>query len=106
MPKLVRMYLINVATGFGIAAMFLAAMLWTDVAGLGRLVTQSPQGWIAGLMIFMGSGTLFAGVQFAIRIMAMAEDEPRGPRGGLRQQLVPIPVRRDEQRRPVARRPL
>ncbi|RRH75131.1 hypothetical protein [Falsigemmobacter faecalis] len=104
MPKLVRMYLINVATGFGIAAMFLVGMLWADVAGLGRLVMESPQGWIAALMIFMGAGTLFAGVQFALRVMAMAEEAPRGPRGGLRQQLVPIPVRRDEQRGPAARR--
>ena len=93
MPRLVKMYLVNVAIGFGIAALFMAILLGFDVAGLGHLVMETQQGWIAGLMLFMASGTLFAGVQFALRIMALAEGDDNGPRGGLRQHaLVPVPV--------------
>jgi hypothetical protein len=47
-------------------------------------------------MLFMFNGLVFAGVQFAITIMHMAEDET--PRGGGRRdpvltELVPMPVR-------------
>jgi hypothetical protein len=40
----------------------------------------------------MFNGVFFGGVQFAIAVMRMAEDD-HTPRGGLRQHLVPIPVR-------------
>lgn len=92
MPKLIRLYVTNVAIGFGIAGIFLVALLGLDVAGLRHLVLQTEMGWLAGLMIYMFSGTLFAGVQFGIAVMAMAEREP--PRGGgLRQHGAPVPVR-------------
>lgn len=94
MPRLVKMYLVNVAVGFGIAGLFMAILLGFDVAGIGRLVMETQQGWIAGLMLFMASGTLFAGVQFALRVMALAESDDHTPRGGLRQHaMVPVPVR-------------
>lgn len=91
-PKLVRLYIVNVAIGFAIAAAFLVALLVLDVAGLRHLILGTDAGWLAALMIFVFSGTVFAGVQFAIAVMGMAgSDEP--PRGGLRQHLVPVPVR-------------
>jgi hypothetical protein len=36
---------------------------------------------------------VFAGVQFAIAVMRMAEEDDTPPRGGLRQHLTPAPVR-------------
>lgn len=91
MPKLVRLYITHVAIGFAISAAFLAVLLVLDVVGLRHLILGSSSGWLAGLMIFMFSGSIFAGVQFGIAVMRMAEsDEP--PRGGLRQHVGPVAV--------------
>lgn len=91
MPKLVRLYIVNVAIGFGLSAVFLGALLGLDIGGLRHLILGTQMGWLAGLMIFMFSGSIFAGVQFGIAVMGMAErEEP--PRGGLRQHAVPVPV--------------
>ena len=83
MPKLVRLYIISVAIGFAISAAFVAGLVALDVAGLRHLILETEMGWLAGLMMFMFNGIVFAGVQFAIRIMSMAEREG-GPRGGNR----------------------
>ncbi|WP_028028916.1 hypothetical protein [Gemmobacter nectariphilus] len=91
MPKLVRLYITNVAIGFGLSAVFLGALLGFDIAGLRHLILDSQMGWLAGLMIFMFSGTIFAGVQFGIAVMSMAERDDT-PRGGLRQHVAPVPV--------------
>ncbi len=105
MPGLVRLYIRSVAIGFALAALFEGAMIWQDVAGLGHLILGSPKGWIAALMILAFFGTMFSGVQFAIRIMMMAGGEP--PRGGLRQHRHiapalsrPAPVPATADRRP------
>lgn len=93
MPKLIRLYITHVAIGFGISATFLGVLLAFDVVGLRHLVLETPSGWLAGVMIFMFSGSIFAGVQFGIAVMRMAaSNEP--PHGGLRQHvgLVPAPV--------------
>lgn len=92
MPALVRLYIQNVITGFALSAVFVGALLWLDVAHLWHLISTSPQGWIAALMLFVFNGIVFAGVQFAIVIMRM---EDRGTGGGGRKAPVPadIPVR-------------
>ena len=90
MPKLIKLYIVHVAIGFGIAAAFLALLLLLDIGGLRHLILDTPMGWLAGLMIFMFSGNVFAGVQFAIAVMRMADPDD-GPRGGLRDRL-PAPT--------------
>ena len=37
MPELVKMYIRNVAIGFGVAAIFVALLLWFDLRGAGAL---------------------------------------------------------------------
>lgn len=92
MTKLVRLYLINIALGFALAAVFVAILLWFDVAGLRGLVTGTKGGMIAVFMLVFFNGLVFSGVQFAIRIMMMAEDD--APGGGLRDpQSIADPVR-------------
>ena len=94
MPKLIRLYIVNVAIGFGLSAAFLALLITFDVAGLGRLILGSDMGLVAALMIFLFQGVVFAGVQFAIAVVRMAEDgDDSGPRGGLRQHSDLVPVR-------------
>ncbi len=92
MPKLIRLYILSVAIGFTLSALFVGIIIWQDVAGLGRLILASGAGWIAALMMLMFFGVLFSGVQFAIRIMMMAGGDD-GPRGGLRQHVLPTPAR-------------
>lgn len=103
MPKLVRLYIQSVALGFGLAAVFVGLLLWLDVAGLGRLVHEAPMGWVAVLMIFVFHGLVFAGVQFAIAVMRLADADDT-PRGGNRARVTgrpPTVALAASRRRPV-----
>lgn len=88
MPKLIALYIRSVAIGFGLSAVFLGLMLWQDVAGLRHLIFGSDMGLVAATMVFVFQGIIFAGVQFGIAIMMLADpDAP--PMGGLRDRLMP-----------------
>lgn len=93
MPKLVRMYIINVLIGFAISAVFVGGLIWLDVAGLGALIQRSDEAVLAVVMMWVMNGIVFAGVQFAWAVMNMAE-KPKGPRGGtpVSAQMRPVPV--------------
>lgn len=104
MPRLVRLYIVNVAIGFAVSALFLAAMIWLNIANLGHLVLETPSGWIGGLMMFVSNGVIFAGAQFGIAVMRQADSDD-GPRGGSKvPALVPVPVRAEAPKGPLTRR--
>lgn len=95
MPKLVALYIRSVAIGFGLSAGFLGLLMGLDVAGLRGLVLGGGMGWVAGAMLFVSNGIIFAGVQFGIAVMKLAEP-PEGPKGGSRAPVVfhkPAPVK-------------
>lgn len=100
MPKLIRLYIVNVAIGFGIAVAFVAGLLALDVANLRHLVLDTEMGWLAGAMMVMFNGVVFAGVQFGIAVMRMA-DPVDGPTGGTRARV----VRLEPARVPVVAKP-
>lgn len=81
MPKLIKLYIVNVAYGFGLSVVFLGLLLWQDVAGLQQLIFGSDMGWVAAFMMIVMNGVVFAGVQFAIAVMRLAEDPEEPPRG-------------------------
>jgi hypothetical protein len=89
MPELVRLYIRHVLIGFGISAAFCVMIVWLNVAGLQHLVLKTDMGWIAALMLFVSNGVVFAGVQFAIAVMMLAQDED-GPRGGRRDRVAKV----------------
>lgn len=92
MPQLIRLYIANVAFGFGVSAAFVGALVALDVGGIGHLVMTSDMGAVAALMLWVFNGVIFASVQFALAVMGLAEDDG-APRGGLREPaLIPIPV--------------
>mgnify|MGYP003609205371 FL=1 len=101
MPELVRLYIRNIIFGAGLSAAFVGLLLGFDVAHLRHLILSSDIGYIAVIILFIANTVVFAGVQFAITIMRMAEDETP-PGGGKRDaipagldaavQLAPIPV--------------
>ena len=95
--KLVSLYIRSCIVGFLAAVAFVGLIVWQDVAGIGHLVMSSPEGWLALVMLTVFNGIVFSGVQFGIRIMAMAEPEDKGPRGGKRDAIsaldpIAIPV--------------
>jgi TRAP-type C4-dicarboxylate transport system permease small subunit len=94
MPALVRLYIQSVALGFAIAAAFTGGLLWFDVAGIGHLVIGSDIGWVAAAMLVVFNGIVFSAVQFAFRIMGMAEHDegPHGGHGAREPVLIPVPV--------------
>lgn len=101
MPKLIRLYITHVAIGFGIAAAFVGMLLWFNVANLWHLVTHSDKGLLAVVILWFANGIVFAGVQFAIAVMRLKDDDDDGPRGGHRQPMMrrdyaTIPARADE----------
>ena len=97
MPRLVRMYITQVLIGFVISAAFVGVLLWFNVMNLWHLVTHSADGILAVILLWVFNGIVFAGVQFAISIMRLKDDDDDEPRGGHRQrimqrepQLIPI----------------
>ncbi|WP_090059018.1 hypothetical protein [Celeribacter neptunius] len=102
MPKLVKLYITQVLIGFAIAAAFVGALMYFNVANLWHLVTHNEAGIIAVIILWFANGIVFSGVQFAITIMRMAgaDDEDQG---GKRDEipmtaLEPIPVKVAERR--------
>ncbi|MBU2981858.1 hypothetical protein KO498_08525 [Lentibacter algarum] len=98
MPKLIKLYIVNVAIGFGVAAVFVGLLLWFNIGNLQHLISTSDKGWIALLALWIANGVIFAGVQFAIAVMGMKDDDDDEPRGGTRSHVhvhlaEPIPVR-------------
>lgn len=81
MPRLVKLYIKNVIIGFAIAAGFVAMLLWFNVMNLWGLISQSSDGALAVFLLWFMNGIVFAGVQFAWVIMAMAQQD-KPPRGG------------------------
>lgn len=96
MPELVRLYIRNILLGAVLAVVFTTLLIALDVGHLRHLTLETRSGWLAIVMLVVFNTILFAGVQFAIAVMGMAEPEDR-PRGGLRapvisQQPVAVPV--------------
>ena len=94
MPRLVSLYIRHCLIAFGLSGVFVGLLFWLNIENLWHLVSTSPVGWIAGVMLFMGNGIVFAGAQFAFVILRMdaPDDTPKGPRFPVG-ALVPIKVK-------------
>lgn len=109
MPKLIRLYIVSVAAGFALSGIFVALLLWFDVARLGYLVARSDIGFIAVIMLVIFNGIVFSGVQFSIAVMRLGREGDGSGGGGRRlftkgyDRGVPVPVTvTAAQRRPRA----
>ena len=104
MPKLIRLYIRQVLAGFGISAVFVTLLMWLNVMGLWTLISSSDAGLIAVFMLWFMNGIVFAGVQFAWSIMALAENDNDDDRHGgtpVAHEFRPIPVPADKSRGPL-----
>lgn len=91
LPRLIRLYIFNCLFGFLLSAIFCTLLLGLDVAGLRHLVLASPGGLLALGVFFVLNGIVFAGVQSAIVIWSLGQDETP-PAGGKRLRAVPAPL--------------
>ncbi len=80
MPILVRLYIRECLLGFALAILFSMALLILNVANLGHLIGSVKGGWLAFVLLCVFNGIVFSGVQFGIKVMQMADDEPDGDR--------------------------
>ncbi len=104
MPDLLKLYLRQCMIGFGIAAVFVALLLTFNVANLWALISGSDVGLLAVFMLWFFNGIVFAGVQFSIYVMSMAEREDRdGGHGRGIVDYVPVRVPVEDKRNAVQR---
>ncbi|ABF64855.1 hypothetical protein HGD90_05870 [Rhodobacteraceae bacterium R_SAG7] len=106
MPELIKLYIKSALWGLVLAALFVAILLWFNIANLGALVFGSDSGVIAVLALWISNAVVFGGVQFGFKIMAMAErdDTPRGGTWvGPEMQPVPIPAKASKPQRRTLR---
>lgn len=95
LPKLVKHYIKHVVIGFVASAVFVTMLLAFNIGNLWHLVSTSPVGILAVIMLWVFNGIVFAGVQFGISIMNMGDDDDDTPGGGLRgpvRDYVPVRV--------------
>ncbi|WP_323784992.1 hypothetical protein [Thalassovita sp.] len=102
MPKLIRLYIVNVLIGYAIAAAFVAMLLWFNVANLWHLVSHSSSGLLAVFILWFANGIVFAGVQFGIAVMRLKDDDDHhgGRRDPIRVDMTRmVPVRSEAKAR-------
>jgi hypothetical protein len=103
MPTLVRFLARHALAGFGLAVVFVGALLALDVAGLGTMVWRSPNGAMAVAALTFAVGLTFASAQMGFAVMLLGEETDGGFGGGRRfrrlrpaavLQRVPVVARR------------
>ncbi|SHJ15708.1 hypothetical protein [Wenxinia saemankumensis] len=81
MPRLARFCMIHYLVGFGVATLFVGALLLADMSGLRHLVTSTADGPLALAMLWFFNGIVFAGAQVGVALFLRAESDAEGPRG-------------------------
>lgn len=95
MPDLVRLYIRHVLVGFVLGLIFSGLLLALNVGNLRHLVGATDGGGIAVVMLVVFNTIAFAGVQFAIAVMGLAEkDDPpgAGPKDAVAAEPCPVPA--------------
>ena len=75
MPQLVRLYIRQCLAGLALGLAFSMILVALNVANLGHLVSEVEGGWLAFALLALFNGIVFAGVQFGITIIRMAQDD-------------------------------
>lgn len=77
MPKLLKLLAINLAIGIVIGLLFLTILIVTDTAGIGTLIWQSSDPFLAILLLGVGLCVTFgsAAMGSAVMMMPYEDDE-------------------------------
>lgn len=73
LPVLVRFLMRHALIGFGIAILFVAALLGVDAKGLRTLMLASPDGLLAAGVLTFAMGLTFSSVQMGIAVMLLPD---------------------------------
>lgn len=92
-PVAVRFMVLHGLVGFGLATLFVGALLWADPGGVGQLILKQGGLPVIGLLWFF-SGLTLGSVQIGTAVM-LKDGEDDAPRGGRRQPtaMPPVPAR-------------
>jgi hypothetical protein len=74
-PRLIRLYIRQVLTGFALGLVFTMLLVGLNVANLGHLVSTVKGGKLAFWLLAIFNGSVFAGVHFGITILRMGRSE-------------------------------
>ncbi|MFQ6548748.1 hypothetical protein AADZ90_012370 [Aestuariibius sp. 2305UL40-4] len=95
LPRIVKFYIRHVLIGYGIAAAFVAMLLYFDVVRLWSLISNSDVGLLAVFLLWFFNGIVFSGAQFSVALLLDADSDDDDGRGGEAvPQLAPISVAR------------
>ncbi|AZQ66583.1 hypothetical protein EF888_05170 [Silicimonas algicola] len=75
MPPLVRLYVRETLLGLALGILFSMALVVLNIGNLRHLIDTVEGGWLAFLLLSFFNGIVFAGVQFGVRVMLMADPE-------------------------------
>jgi hypothetical protein len=98
MPDLVKFMLKHAAIGAIAAVVFVGLILWFDIMHIRHLVTHSPGGYLALVVLTALFTITFSSVQMGVAIMALGEEEDEDQDGGgtgsgvLAQEPIAIPI--------------
>lgn len=82
---LVRLYLVGILTGFGLAAVFVGAIIAFDLGGIATLALRHGA-WPFLIVLWFFTGLTFASAQAGMAIMSLADE---GQGGGGKRARVP-----------------
>ena len=67
--RLVRFMLGHMVVGIGAGVVFGGALIATNIADLRTLLFNSPDGWLFGILFFMGLSVTFGSLAMGVAIM-------------------------------------
>ncbi|WP_281968053.1 hypothetical protein [Roseovarius nanhaiticus] len=82
MPHAQHRYARHAASGFGMAGALVGLLFWLDTGQLRQIVAFSGNEWIAAAVMWLGIGSVFAGLKCVIARIDSDDDDDEGPRGG------------------------
>jgi hypothetical protein len=81
---LVRLFIVHTLIGYGLATLFVGALIGFDLGGIATLIAnQDAEPFILLLWFFVG--LTFASAQMGMAIMSLTDEQP--PRGGKRARV-------------------
>jgi hypothetical protein len=73
MPEPLTFFVKHILIGFGIAALFVAALIYFDISGLRGMLAKEEMWMVAVFVLWLGNGSVFGALQVAYAVMAQAE---------------------------------
>jgi hypothetical protein len=94
LPMLVRFLICHASLGFGLAAVFVGALVAFDPQDAGTLLLTAAGHWWPALVLWFFTGLTFGSVQIGVATMLLAHGDPPPRRGtGAPVTLAPVLLR-------------